>query len=128
MNDFDYLTFAVTAFASFAFFAGAFVLIGFELWRFIETRKKKISNVDGFACGSSGGATSTGGPSRPTGGDTAGVVRNKSGAGYRCYGAGEFPLQRATTFVDGADLGRKRVQCAGCEQCRCNRSNASDAA
>lgn len=127
MNDFDYLTFAVTAFASFAFFAGAFVLIGFELWRFIETRKKKISNVGGFACGGSGCATSAGGPSRPTDGDTAGVVRSKSGAGYRCYDAGEFPLQRASEIVDGADLGGKRVQCANCQRCRSHRPDAGNA-
>lgn len=128
MKDFDYLTFAITAFASFAFFAGAFALIGFELWRFIETRKKKISNVDGFACGGSGCAASTGGTSRPADGDTTGVMWGESGAGIKCYGVGEFPLQRATALADGIDLGGKRVQCAGCEQCRCDRSNASDAA
>ena len=105
MKDFDYLTFAVTAFASFAFFAGAFVLIGFELWRFIETRKKKIGNVDGFACGGSGCATSAGGPSRPTDGDTAGVVRRQPSAGIKCYRADEFPLQRPQSAAHGPDLG-----------------------
>ena len=133
MINFDYLWFVVLALSAFGCVSLVVMLVVFDIWRFIETRRNKncgaanrvwvIYNPNGSS------------PSRPptvigggTRGDRDAAVRDESGSGIKCYGAGEFPLQRATALADGLDLGRERVQCPNCERCGCNRSDAGDAA
>lgn len=133
MINFDYLAFVVLSFRGFGCVSLAVVLVIFDIWRFIETRRNKHSGpVDRVWIVDESSASGSSRPPTIIGGDADSkrdeVVRGESGTGIKCYGAGEFPLQRPPASTDGTDLGGERVQCAGCEQCRCNRADAGDAA